>query len=710
MKKLFILLLATCFYPPLFSQSFWERAHGPQGIAVKTVQYDPQGNIYATDSDKRTYRSADYGLNWKEIHGPDLGVEIRRLQVGYKGTLFCFGADWLKLYRSKDFGETWELVPGLFLNKPFTEGPDGGFITIADNAIIRTFDDVNWDTLAVDSGYWPWNNLFLELGWLPDGTLVASQNGCYDPSEGSFYLISSDNGSTWDTLPGAGPVAYLASLGNGSYIFSCDDDFRPVYRTSVGGSSTVTALPMDAIDLSTDSYVVTASGNIIGGDYFQNQISHDGGETWQTYTGNIFSSFSRRALPGNLILGGRGFTGAIMRSTDEGQTWKFSAYGAENSWVHDWTFKGTDKAFALAASGLWRTLDARQSWHIVPPDSSTTKWEIKNYNMTLSPGGDLYLCRASHLLRSTDNGETYEDISPDTSFGKFGRIAVNPQTGDLYLSGDSLLLKSSDTGQNWQLLNSDIPFAPQPLVFHPSSTFYAIAFKNGTGRRLVRSDDGGISWQEVLLQPEPNNGVDNVVVAPDGRVIATNNGAYFSSSDNGNSWVKHFLPYNGAFSLAVNAAGDAYVSGGSNRKIYKTTDDGASWSALPEIPSSIYSGIVSLAFDNSQRLWVCTDGDGHFRTTETTVSTSQPKPVASALEIFPNPALDGFLVKWNDENSSSSPVTLRLRDFSGRMVLQQTLSGNPAYVAAPAGSSGVFWVELICADRCFGAGKVILGD
>jgi len=703
MKFFLTIFLTTTFYQPLFTQSFWQRANGPEGLNIKTLNYSPQGVFYATAYYDRVFRSEDNGFTWDEIQGPNTGFQIRNLKVGYNGTLFCQGEDWNTVYRSTDLGETWSIASNPYFSGIYTEAADGGVLVASNGSIFRTYDNVVWDTLFLNPDPWNWNFQVVDLGWLPDGSLVASPDDCYHSFSGKFFLLSQDNGISWDSLPGAGPIADLVALGNGEYIFS-SEYCNTAYKTSIG-SSTATYIPPNVIFPEQDYFVVMPSGSIIVSNYYESRISDDGGTTWQSYNGSVYNSLSNHVLPGNLLLRGKTYAGNTMRSTNLGETWKFSGYGVSDTWVFDLTFKGTEKAFGLTSSGLWRSLDAGENWQIVPQDSSTTSTEFSVYNLAIGPNGDIYLIRPYLLQRSTNDGETFQNISPDSSLGQFVRVAVHPQTGDLYLARDSNFIRSSDQGQTWVVMNTDIRFSYRPIVFHPNGAFFGIAYsQNGAGSTLVRSDDGGITWQYVSLNP-PYNLADNVLIAPDGKIVATYYATFYTSSDIGNTWTKRGIPID-ANCLKLNAAGHAYIGDINDKRVFKTENNGDSWLALPPIPSTVHDGIIELAFDHEQRLWVCTDGDGHFKTVEKTVDANQPNPNNFMMEIFPNPAHVGFWINWVREADAVQTV-VSLRDMHGRVVLEQPLNAAPGYVAVPALISGLYILELKEGQRR-SIGKVFL--
>ncbi|HAD14439.1 MAG TPA: hypothetical protein DCF33_18610 [Saprospirales bacterium] len=706
MKKLLTPLFIVIILNIVYTQSFWERANGPNGLNVSKLYYSPQGEVYARDFNDRTFRSLNNGLSWQEIYGPEPGVDILNLRVGYKGTLFCVGADWITRYRSTDFGTTWiaTTIPAYYI--AFTEAADGACLALSETELLRSYDYVHWDTLSVTLNEWYQEHYSADLGWLPNGTLVASENVCYYPSEPNYFMISKDNGMTWDSVPGSGPIARIGYVGNETYIFSAKSSCNRVYKTSPD-STAPSLFPENILNTDDHRYLVTPTGALIVGNCDSTRISYDAGNSWQNHDGNICFNFINHVMPGNLILAGRTFGGHIMRSTDEGKSWTFSGYGVNDFWAFDLTFKGSDKAFALTSAGIWRTLDGGVSWHIVPNDLLSNHPEVDVYNLQIAPNGDLYVCRPQQLLRSTDDGETFQEVGPDLPSKPFSRVSIHPETGDVYLSGDSVLLKTTDQGQSWQLINDQTSFYYQSPVFHPSGTMYAIKFDPVEWNfYLIRSDDGGVSWQTMPNMVGSNYQVRMVQIAFDGKIVASNSFSIFISTDNGLTWVKRNVPMH-LSKLTLNAAGHIFIGEGSSKKIYQSENAGQSWTLLENLPSTLYTGTVDLSVDPSQRLWVCTDGDGYFRSVGPTVQTIQPILTPDKLELFPNPAKGGFWIKGLPTIEDNS-YTVQLTDLLGRKVFSQSMSSEPSFITIPGHIRGLYLVEVYNNGRMVGAGKVYL--
>ncbi len=82
----------------------------------------------------------------------------------------------------------------------------------------------------------------------------------------------------------------------------------------------------------------------------------------------------------------------------------------------------------------------------------------------------------SHVYRTPDSGQTWQDISSDLPEGPVGVILVDPDyPAVLYVGSDTGVYVSADTGASWQVLGQGLPRAPVlDLKFHqPTRTLVA---------------------------------------------------------------------------------------------------------------------------------------------------------------------------------------------------------------------------------------------
>ena len=103
-----------------------------------------------------------------------------------------------------------------------------------------------------------------------------------------------------------------------------------------------------------------------------------------------------------------------------------------------------------------------------------------------------------------------------------------------------LALSSSTSAQpvNWQkIANFSYVYA---LAITASGDIFAAA-----GDTLYRSTDDGVHWSPMVLKLQPYNGIQYLVIAPNGNIFACSEmGSIYRSTDNGDTWTLLNTPAN----------------------------------------------------------------------------------------------------------------------------------------------------------------------
>ncbi|MFN7939041.1 MAG: hypothetical protein U0R19_37285 [Bryobacteraceae bacterium] len=246
------------------------------------------------------------------------------------------------------------------------------------------------------------------------------------------------------------------------------------------------------------------------------------------------------------------------------------------------------------------------------------------------------------VWKTTDGGENWVPLTDDQPSLATGAIALDPVnpdivyvgTGEANFSGDSYygvgLLKSTDGGKTWRHIPGPFagPFALNfsgrgarigAIAVHPRDTKIVIAAMSLAGAvlpvtGLYRSTDAGETWTQVLsgvpgtdIVIDPSN--PNTMYAGAGRSGEATAGVY-KSTDAGVTWTRLTggLPVGAetgrvALALAPSApsviyAGIAASNGSALRGLYRTTDAGGTWLALPApaycSPQCIYNNSLTV--------------------------------------------------------------------------------------------------------------------
>lgn len=279
-------------------------------------------------------------------------------------------------------------------------------------------------------------------------------------------------------------------------------------------------------------------------------------------------------------------------------------------------------AGALAAVPAATSGHASFAWHVTPtgttahfrglsPVSATTAW-VSGYTAT-----------DGVVMRTTDRGATWQDVSPAGSAGlQFRDIEAFDANHAVAMSignapTDFRIYVTSDGGQTWSITQQNT----NPGAFYDCMTF----FNNQRGLLLsdppdgqhflvLATDDGGLSWH-VTGQQMPAALPGEAAFAASGECITshggrawfgTTAGRVFRSDDGGASWTVSQTPIaagggtNGINALAFRSGQHGLAVGGdfaaptaSPDNFAGTSDGGQTWSLLPG-PPEYRSGVTWL--------------------------------------------------------------------------------------------------------------------
>lgn len=222
-----------------------------------------------------------------------------------------------------------------------------------------------------------------------------------------------------------------------------------------------------------------------------------------------------------------------------------------------------------------KVIDADQNFRGLAAVSKKEAW-VTGESLTDKPG---------RVLRTTDRGETWNDVSPDT----------------------------------------DEPLSFRDVEVH-GGVAHVLAIGPGEASRIYRSSDGGASWTEVFRNTDANAFYDCMAFYPGGQKgLAVSDPVdgklrILSTSDRGQTWT--VLPNTGMpvsdDEYGFAASGDCLVTagkaaflitGGSRSRVLRSDDRGLTWTAVESgIPAGPAAGGFAGAFA-SPRHGIAVGGD-----------------------------------------------------------------------------------------------------
>jgi photosystem II stability/assembly factor-like uncharacterized protein len=328
------------------------------------------------------------------------------------------------------------------------------------------------------------------------------------PGDAATYYFGTPGGGVWKSI-------------NGGRVWT--PIFDEAHVASIGALALAPSNPNII-------YVGTGEETVGNGMY----RSDDAGKTWRHIgledTRYITGVIVDPKDPNIVVVSARDYFVAgqgrgIFKTTDGGQTWKKVYYKDDKTSVVDLE---------------------------VAPDDPRTIYAA-TYNLQIDFANRRALGPESHVLKSTDEGDTWQQLAgtglPDTGRGTIG-LAIAPKTGArrVYAIINSGFFRSDDGGATWERSTKD------PRI--TGSTFFGKVYVDPVNPDLVyvmqtsmyRSLDGGKTWESYKGAP---SGEDQHVLWIDPQntkrlFLGSDQGAIISL-DAGRTWSDWFTQPTGQF-------------------------------------------------------------------------------------------------------------------------------------------------------------------
>jgi photosystem II stability/assembly factor-like uncharacterized protein len=314
---------------------------------------------------------------------------------------------------------------------------------------------------------------------------------------------------------------------------------------------------------------------------------------WQQTNGPYGGDVNCFAVSGTNIFAGTPANGVYF-SSDNGSSWNEVNNGLSDLNVRALAVSGWN-LFAGTPSGVFYSTDNGSSWTDV--NNGLTNTDV--YSLTIS-GTDLFAgCDSKRVFLSTDYGTSWTDISIGVMGGNYVRAIAKIGSNLFAGTEGNGLFRSTDNGMNWKPANGSLK--DNTLIRAIETDWNGSIFVE-TQTSIFRSDNEGKSWKALNFTP-PGNLLSMVVSGSNIFTGQQDDAGVYRSTDEGESWSLTSLRGVSVRSFAVIGnevfAGTHNFSNIGGRGIFLTADNGTTWTEINNGLDIITTNVRTFAADNT---------------------------------------------------------------------------------------------------------------
>jgi len=548
---------------------------------------------------------------------------------------------WNKIYHTTNGGGDW--VPQQFPT---------GWIVGTYQIILRTTNGGNSWSLISNSI--PDHKAFYRVKFTDELHGVAAGGLFFQPA--AFVKVTQDGGLTWtETTPSeADVIQSLYFFDDGLTGWACGKS-GTLLKTNDGGMTWEDKRFENAYYKDIHFYD-ELHGILLTGSWVR--LTNTGGELWedQFVIGDYHSQNRLTSWGFDQVLT-VGYSGSINKSTDGGRTWE-KINEQITSFFQNVGFFNHQDGFALIGTSttkfLYRSHDGGHSWV-----ADTLLNSGPYHNMQIS-GSSCYLLTSGHqLAKSLNNGQDWEIVDVPVHSDRYRAMQfVNSNVGYL-CANQGKLVKTNNGGESWTDISLNTTRNFGAMFFVDEQQGWLI---DTQGKNILRTTDGGGSWEFTTLGSNYiHQPVSIFFVNQFAGYASSDEGMLFRTENGGQSWEEWCLfssGYNSKLFFASETEG-WYTTG---KRVYYTTDGGQSWDRQFDASKSV----LSLFLLDRKNGWIC-GGNGMVARYENTVNVYEPAQQVDAVEVFPNPATNEVFIRLKDNTDQFRNI--RILDIQGKTIL-----------------------------------------
>lgn len=688
--------------------------YNPGNGRVNAVTVDPNNSnvLFVATPSGGVWKSTDGGGSWNTtfdfldaLGSSTVAIDPSNSDIIYAGTGDRDGWDskCVGIYKSTDGGATWTLmssgisISGININKIIINplNPNTLFAATSSRIYRSRNAGLTWTSVYVGSSV-------TDIKFRPNDTTIIYGAGEYflrSVNSGNSFTHTSTGLGTgnsrmeFDVTPANPDVVYVIGTSISDY------GFGGLYKSVDKGVSFI--LQADSPNIMGYEYDGSDAG---GQGYYdlaiavsptdENTVLTGGVNVWKSTDGGV------NLYPVSMwyIGGGLAYThadihrleffqdrlfvcsdGGVFYSDDAGETWTDISAGLEITQFYKLgVYAGTSVKIGAGAQDNGCNVLFNGNWtHVFGADGMECIISHTNAN-------HIYVeYQSGGLLKSTDGGSNFNDISPATDGSWVMPYVMSKTNSSLIFAAYNEIYKSTNAGSTWNMITSNQSGGVNydNLTVAPSDNNYIYAAESS---KLYITKDGGQNW--TTKTPNGNLYITGITVDPTNpeKIWLSLNSysadAVYTSANAGTSFTN---VTNNLTSMGFNTI----LCAGNNRQgVYLGTEAGIfytdtilnTWinysNGIPNV------GISELEINyNQNKIYAATYGRGIWVADIYDISTySEKTKLETEINISPNPVKDILTINLNGNSNKFDKI--QILSIGGQLIKEIKInSGNETY-------------------------------
>ncbi|MCX6133202.1 MAG: YCF48-related protein [Ignavibacteriales bacterium] len=314
----------------------------------------------------------------------------------------------------------------------------------------------------------------------------------------------------------------------------------------------------------------------------------------------------------------------------------------------------------------------------------------------------------ANIVRTSDGGATWSKtfeqeggwINTIDMFDSQNGIAIGDPLG-----GAWTIMKTGDGGRSWQSIAVPPTAITAEYGAAVNNTFWIggqLGWFGTSKNRILSTTDGGASWSSISVPQLAV--VGSIGIVPSGAMIVCGPRTVLRSSNQGQAWESLAFPGTPSLSqFARVSAGTLWLSVGNS--LFSSSDAGTNWQAAGSLPTAIKALAVKVQ-GSKEYGWVVGESGAIMKYQVVYTGISDPKvdqvPIGFTLDQnYPNPFNPSTAISY--QLSALGSVKLKVLDMLGREVatlVNETESAGHHIVQWDASgmASGVYLYQLTASE------------